>query len=82
MSPDIFFLREFFKWCSIINVSLLFFSFFMCVLFRGFIHKIHRVWFKLSDEQLDASLYRILGIYKILIIVFNLVPYGALLLLT
>ena len=68
-------LTEFFKWNTIINVCLLLFSFGMCALFRGLVYKIHGKIFKLSEDKLNEVLYMLLGLYKILIIIFNVIPY-------
>ncbi len=39
------------------------------------IYELHRVWFRLSVEQFDAIYYGAMGIVKIMILVFNVVPY-------
>ena len=75
---DIQMLTEFFKWCSIINIGLLIFSFFMIVTLKDFVYKTHSKWFPMSRERFNFAIYVIFGIYKILVFAFNLVPYIAL----
>jgi Family of unknown function (DUF6868) len=74
--------REFFLWCTIINAVMFFVSFIMMMLMRKFIYKYHGRWFDLPDAKLSSSMYKMLGFYKILIIVFNLVPYLALVIIS
>jgi len=45
---------------------------------RGSIGSIHASMFKLEQEDLSKAYFRYLANYKILVIVFNLVPYLAL----
>jgi len=74
-------LREFFLWCTIINVSLLVVSFGICAGFGlgDWIYRMHGRFFSMSRESFNVAIYAFLGLYKILIFVFNLVPYIALL---
>ncbi|MBN2296664.1 MAG: hypothetical protein JXM70_29820 [Pirellulales bacterium] len=75
---DIETLTSFFMWCTIINVAFLAFSFLFCAFGGDFIYRMHGKWFPMSRETLTVVLYSYMGIYKIVIIVFNLVPYLAL----
>ena len=78
MKMTIDMVRNFFLWCSIINVGLLLFSFVMFWVGREWIYRIHSKWFALSKEQFDMLWYAMLGFYKIIVFVFNIVPYIAL----
>ena len=71
-------LREVLLWCTIINygVLLLWFLFFWLGHDRMF--RWHSRWFRLSLEQFDACHYASMSIYKMGIILFNLVPCIAL----
>lgn len=65
-------------WCTVIN-----FAFLLCwgailILARDRVYRIHRRWFNLSDDQFDAFHYRAIALYKLLLLMFNLVPYLAL----
>ena len=74
--------RDFFLWCSIINVALLLFSSLMCICAADWVHGRHGKFFKISREAFDVAIYSFIGAWKILIIVFNVVPWIALLILT
>ena len=69
---------EFLGWCSIINISLLFFSVIFLLLFNNIIVKIHTKLFDIDKVYLQQSYFKYLAQYKILIIVFCIVPYFAL----
>ena len=75
-------LRALFGWMTLINLALFAWSAVMCIAARGLIHRMHGKMFGLSPEALNACLYGFLGIYKIFFIVFNLVPWLALVILT
>ncbi len=75
---DIRTLREFFKWCTIINVALFILSAIMLIAAPDFIYNAHGQLFHMPREAFDVVLYSFLGLYKIVILVFNLIPYLAL----
>ena len=49
--------------------------------FREPVRRLHRRWFRLSDELFDAMHYGAMAAFKLLIIVFNLTPLLAIKLL-
>ncbi len=65
-------------WCSIINAGLLILTFLMCAFASNMIYSIHSKWFPMSKETFNVVLYSFIGIYKIFLIAFNIVPYVAL----
>lgn len=71
-------LKSFFFWCSVINLVLFIFSFLAIIFLRKFIVKTQGMWYKIEEDRLYSILYNTMIIYKILIIVFNIVPYIAL----
>ena len=75
---DIRTLIQVFKWCTIINVALFFISFIMCMAATDFIYSWHGQMFDLPRESFNVVLYSFLGLYKVIILAFNLVPYVAL----
>jgi len=76
---DIRKLTRFFLWCTIINAALLIFSFAVFAIGgTDFVYQTHGKWFSVPQETFNAMLYMFLGMYKIAILVFNLVPYVAL----
>ena len=64
--------------CSLINVGLLLFSFVVLASARTVVYNLHSRLFPMSEEQFNRIMYTFLGGYKILIIVFNIVPFLAL----
>jgi len=76
---DIPTLTRFFMWCSIINGGLLLFWSAMCLLAPDLVYRTQRVWFPIPRETFDVLIYSFLGLLKIVFLVFNLVPYLALL---
>jgi hypothetical protein len=78
---DIQTVREFFMWCTIINAALLTVSFLMCASAGGLIYRMHSTWFPMSREAFNVAIYSFLGVYKMLFIALNLVPYLALLIM-
>jgi len=70
--------RDFFLWCGIINMGLLLLSVVLCSTMTGFVYRVHGKMFPLSKEAFDIAIYSFLGLYKILIFVFNIVPFAAL----
>lgn len=72
------FLRHVLQYATLINYIILIFWFCMFVFARPFLKRVHRQWFNLSDRHFDAINYAGIAIYKILVIVFNLVPLLAL----
>lgn len=64
--------------CALINYGVLI-AWFLCFwLAHERLHRLHGRWFQLTPDQFDAMHYLGMAIYKILILVFNLVPWIAL----
>ena len=72
-------IRDALLWCTIINYGILLVWFLALCAARDGIHRLHGRWFRLSAEQFDVLHYSGMAIYKIGILLFNLVPYIALL---
>ena len=70
---------HFFKCCSIINISILMVSS-IIMMASDFVYNIHTKlgFWKGSKEAHKQLMYSWAGNYKIIIIVFNVVPYFAL----
>jgi hypothetical protein len=75
---DIATLRTFFGWCTVINVGMMILSFALLIPLSDFVYRVHSRLFPMSREAFNIIIYSYLGIYKILVIVFCLVPYVAL----
>jgi hypothetical protein len=71
--------RDILLWCTVINYAVLLLWFLAFKVAHDWIYRLHGRWFRLSVEQFDAIHYAGMAIYKIGILVLNLVPYVALL---
>jgi hypothetical protein len=71
-------IRKFFAWCSVINMALLLWWSMWMLFAHDWVYRIHSKWFKMSVEKFDAIHYGGIGIFKIGVFMFNLVPYFAL----
>jgi hypothetical protein len=67
-------MRSFFLWCTVVNYAILLVWFLVFAFARDEIRRIHVRWFRLSDTQFDVLHYGAMAIYKIGIVLFNLVP--------
>ena len=65
-------------WCTTINLALLILWAILFRTSRGWIFRIHGRWYSLSNDQFNAINYGAIAFYKILFLVFNLIPYLAL----
>jgi hypothetical protein len=68
-------IQEFLGWSSVINLSILILSGLMLIIFKDLVKSIHGKMFNLDEKELDKSYFRYLANYKILIFIFNIVPY-------
>ncbi|MCF7675226.1 MAG: hypothetical protein K9N23_12765 [Akkermansiaceae bacterium] len=72
-------LTSFFKWCTIINGSLLIIWTLCCILAPDLLYRTQSIWFPISRETFNVVIYSFLGFFKIVFLFFNVVPYVALL---
>jgi hypothetical protein len=70
--------RSFLLWCTVINYGILLVWFLVFVFAHDWIQRIHGRWFRLSDDQFDALHYAGMTIFKLGIILLNLVPFAVL----
>jgi hypothetical protein len=78
---DIQLMTKFFMGCTIVNVSLLILSFLLWMFAADFIYKLHGRWFPMPRETFNMVFYCFLGFYKIIVYVFNIVPWVVLLII-
>jgi len=71
-------IREFLGWCSVVNIGMLVISTVVLTIVRNLVVKIHTGMTGVSEAELPRIYLEFLGNYKILIIMFNVVPYIAL----
>jgi hypothetical protein len=70
--------RRVLLWCTILNYGILLVWFLFFILAHGSMYQFHSKWFRLSVEQFHMLHYAGMSVYKLAIILFNLVPYIAL----
>ena len=71
-------LTEFFLRCTLINGGILILWTIAFVLMPDWIYRVHSHWFKMPRERYDATLFTLLGLFKIGWLLLNLTPYLAL----
>jgi len=74
-------IRSFFLWCTVVNAGLFFLAFLVCTLAGGWVYRMHSRCFPMPRETFNVVLYLLFGLYKLAIMVFNVVPYVALVIL-
>jgi len=70
--------RDVLLWCAVINYGLLLVWFLFFVLAHDWMQRLHGRWFDFADGQFDVIHYASMALYKLGIILFNLVPFIAL----
>jgi len=75
---DIAAVRAFFMWCTIINGGALILSSLVCIFLKDFSFKMNHRYFGISRDAFDVGICSFIALFKMIWIVFNLVPYIAL----
>ena len=71
--------KRFFLWCTVINYGLLLLWSAVFLLAHDWHYGLTTFWFRsVSTEQYDRVMFAGIAFYKILVILFNLVPFLAL----
>jgi len=79
MTLDLF--TELFKWMTIINICVFIISAILTMVLKKTVCKMHGRLFGINKDNVPIILYGYLGVYRIFILIFNLVPYFSLLIL-
>lgn len=69
--------RGWLLWCTLIHYGILAIWFLFFVLAHERIYLLHSGWFSISMNQFDMIHYAAMAIYKIGVLLFNLVPLVA-----
>ena len=69
---------HFFIWCTVINYAILILWFVVFIFAHDWLYRMHSRWFKIPVETFDAVHYGGIAVYKIGIMLLNLVPLIAL----
>lgn len=64
-------------WCSLVNLVLMTASWLILIKARAWAYGIHSQWFPISESQFNMAIYCFFGLYKVLVFVFNIVPWLA-----
>jgi hypothetical protein len=75
---DIQQLTTFLGWCTVINFALLLLATVALTVFRQMILRVHSALLGVADKDLTVLYVTYLAHFKVLVIVFNLVPWIAL----
>jgi hypothetical protein len=67
--------RNFFLWCTAGNYAVLLMWFLVFVFAHDWLLRVFGRWFRLSRHRFDTLNYAGMSLYKILILLFNLVPF-------
>ena len=62
-------------WCSLVNVVFMLVSWFIIIKVRVWAYSVHSKWFPITETQFNMAIYCFFGLYKVLVIVFNIVPW-------
>jgi hypothetical protein len=65
-------------WCTVINYALLVIWFLLYALLHGWLYRLWGRWFRLTAEQFDTLNFAGIVLYKLGILLLNLVPFVAL----
>ncbi len=71
-------LTEFFGWTALLNIGFLVVVTLLMVVLKSTIIYIHQRLFTISDDALPIIYFRFLATYKVLSLIFSVVPYIAL----
>lgn len=65
---------RFFIWNTVLNAAILILWTIMLSTSADFVYELHSKFIAISRENFNIAIYCLLGVFKILFIVFNLVP--------
>lgn len=79
---DVKTLTDFFMWCTIFNGALLVLWTIMQLLVPDLVYRTQSKFFPIPRETFNVIFYSFLGLFKIIFLFFNVVPYVVLLILS
>jgi len=71
-------IRRFLGICTLLNYAILIIWFAVFTLSYDWVYSVHTSWFPMSKENYDVANYVAMAVYKILVLVLNVIPYIAL----
>ncbi len=76
---DIATVRAFFMWCTILNGGLLILSVLIFTFAGDRVYRMLGTWYHpISRDAFNVANYSLIGVFKIFVLIFNLVPFVAL----
>jgi len=75
---DIQTLQAFFMWCTILNIAILIIVFIFFAIADGFAYWITSKFFPISRETFNTVVFCWIALYRLVLIVFCIVPWIAL----
>ena len=75
-------IRSVLMWCTIINSGMLLLWFVLVVVAGDWIYRSHSKWFSMSREAFDTAHYCGIGLFKMVVFIFNVIPLIALWIVT
>jgi len=78
---EIYTIRAFFMWCTIMNGGLLLLSGIICAFAGDWVYRVQSRWVPVTRDTFNVVIYSFIGLFKMLFLMFNLVPYIALVIL-
>jgi len=78
---DIQTVTNFFMWCTILNLGLLTLTSIMCIFCADFSYRMNNKLFSISREAFNLIIVSFIGLYKLVVITFNIIPYIALIII-
>ncbi len=74
-------LTDFLMWCTILNLGIMFLWLIFFILAPDVTYRLQTRFFPMSRDTYNTLIYAFLGVYKIVFLVFVLIPYLALLII-
>ena len=74
-------ITEFFFWCTVINGTILLLMALLFTFMPNFLYKSQKKFFDIERKTFDITFYSILAYMKFTFLIFNLVPYVALIII-
>jgi len=71
-------ITELLGWASVLNISFIIFAAILLVSMKGIIASIHSKMFGIPESELPKIYFNYLANYKIITLVFSVIPYIAL----
>ncbi len=78
---DIQTLTSFFMWCTVINTGMLLFLALIFMLAPDLAYRLQSRFMPISRETFNLVFYAFIGFFKAIVLVFNVVPWIALLII-